>query len=36
MDQLAIEPGPSLGTAAEIGAMRRVARVYLALGAEAA
>ena len=33
MDELAIEPRTSGGTAVEIDAMRRVARVYLALGA---
>jgi len=33
LDELAIEPRTSGGTAAEIGAMRRVARAYLVLGA---
>ena len=33
MDELAIEPRTSGGTAVEIDAMRRMARVYLALGA---
>jgi hypothetical protein len=33
LGELAIEPRTAQGTAAEIGTMRRVARVYLALGA---
>lgn len=33
LDELAIEPRTSASTAVEIGAMRRVARVYLVLGA---